>query len=139
MKIEYEGAVYDFDFDDITVRQAIKIEKHTGMTLAEWGKALSPEEEGKGADLIAMQALGWLVLHGGDIPVGDCDFKIVKLAEAFAKAAAEEEAATADEPDPTTPAGVNTPATPGSTPPPTAPPASPSPPPASPTGSGQTG
>lgn len=87
MIIEYEGQQYEFDFDDITVKQAIKVEKHTGLKLTEWGDALS-----KGADLTAMQALGWLVLHGGrDIPIEDCDFKIVKLGEAFT-AAAEKEA-----------------------------------------------
>ena len=140
MKIEYEGVVYDFDFDDITVKQAIKIEKHTGMTLQEWGRALFPEEEGNATDLIAMQALGWLVLYGGrDIPVDDCDFKIMKLIEAFAQAAEREGAAAQEEPDPTTPAGSNTPGTPASTPSPTGPPASTGPAPASFTASGPTG
>jgi hypothetical protein len=94
--IEYEGQRYEFDFDDITVKQAIKIEKHTGLTLSQWGKELSPkeDEEGSSRSLIAMQALGWLVLHGGkDIPIEDCDFKMIKLGEAFAKAAEVEAAA----------------------------------------------
>jgi hypothetical protein len=92
MIIEYEGQRYEFDFDKIRVKQAIKIEKHTGMDLSAWGRALSPEE-GKPPSLIAMQALGWLVLHGGrDIPVDDCDFEIVKLGAAFTKAAEEEAA-----------------------------------------------
>jgi hypothetical protein len=87
--IEYEGQRYEFDFEDITVKQAIKIEKHTGMGLAEWGKALAD-----GAGAVAMQAVGWLVLHGGrDIPIEDCDFKIAKLGEAFTAAAAAEETA----------------------------------------------
>jgi hypothetical protein len=91
--IEYEGQRYEFDFDKIRLKQGIKIEKHTGMDLSEWGRALSPEE-GKSPSLIAMQALGWLILYGGrdDVPVDDCDFEIVKLGEAFTKAAEEEAA-----------------------------------------------
>ena len=46
MIITYEGQRYEFDFEDITVKQAIKIEKHTGMGLSEWGKAVA---EGAGA------------------------------------------------------------------------------------------
>jgi len=92
--ITYEGRRYEFDFDRIRLKQAIKIEKHTGMDLSEWGKALSPEEEGASASLIALQAFGWLVLEGGrDTPIDDCDFEIVKFCEAFAKAAEEEAAA----------------------------------------------
>lgn len=105
MIIEYEGQRYEFDFDDITVKQAIKIEKHTGMQLSEWGKDLA-----EGASATAMQAVGWLVLHGGrDIPIDDCDFKIAALGEAFTKATAEEEAAqkareAAEDAGPTLPA-----------------------------------
>ncbi len=86
MIIDYEGARYEFDYGDITVRQAIKVEKHTGLKMTDWGEALS-----KGESLMALQALGWLVLEGGrDMPIEDCDFKIVKLGEAFAVAAARE-------------------------------------------------
>src|SRR5260370_11377266 len=93
MIIIYEGQRYEFDFDRIRLRQAIKIEKHTEMTLSEWGKALSPKEEGVSASLIAMQALGWLVLEGGrDTPIDDCDFEMMKFGEAFAKAAEKEAA-----------------------------------------------
>lgn len=93
MIITYEGQRYEFDFDKIGVRAAIKIEKHTGLTMSQWGRALSPEE-GRDADLMAVQALGWLVLHGGrDIPVEDCDFQLGAFAEAFGRGAEEEEAA----------------------------------------------
>jgi hypothetical protein len=104
--IEYEGQRYPFDFDQITVKQAIKIEKHAGMALAEWGKAAA-----EGSSLLALQAVGWLVLHGGrDIPIEDCDFKLAPLGAAFAKAAAEEEAAekareAVEDAGPTGPAG----------------------------------
>lgn len=89
MIIEYEGKRYEFNFDDITVKQAIKIEKHTGLTLSQWGREL-----GEGQSATAIQALGWLILHGGrDIPIDDCDFKMVKLGEAFERAAAALDAA----------------------------------------------
>jgi hypothetical protein len=87
--IEYEGQRYPFDFDDITVKQAIKIEKHTGMSFGEWGKAIAA-----GSSLAAVQAVGWLILHGGrDVPIEDCDFKLMQLAGALHAANAAEEAA----------------------------------------------
>ena len=91
MIVEYEGERYLFDFADITVKQAIKIEKHTGMSFGEWGKAVAT-----GGSLLALQAVGWLVLHGGrDVPIGDCDFKLMQLGEALRAANAAEEAAEA--------------------------------------------
>src|SRR6266702_7001120 len=106
MRITYEGKDYDFDFDGITVKQAIKIEKHMGCTLAEWGKRLAPEDEdagedaaenASGVDMQAMQALGWLILFDGKgIPVEDADFKIVSLGEALNAALAAEQAAEAE-------------------------------------------
>lgn len=97
MVIDYEGQKYTFDMAEVTVKQAIKIEKHTGMAFADWGEAVA-----KGADLKAVQAIGWLVLHGGrDVPIEDCDFKLMKLGEAFAAAAAADEAAAKAAEDPT--------------------------------------
>jgi hypothetical protein len=97
--IEYEGERYEFEFDEITVKQAIKIEKHTGVKLTDWGEQL-----GEGNNLLALQALGWL-LFGGTGPVDDADFKLVKLGNAFASAltaqAAAEKAAEANAPVPT--------------------------------------
>ena len=58
MIIEYEGQRYPFDFADITVKQAIRLEKYTGMPFGEWGKAVAT-----GSSLLALQAVGWLVLH----------------------------------------------------------------------------
>jgi hypothetical protein len=87
--IEYEGKSYPFDFDEIRVKQAVKIEKHTGLSLDEFGKAAAA-----GSSMLVVQAIGWLVLHGGrDVPIEDCDFKVVPFGEAFAKAAAAEDAA----------------------------------------------
>ena len=94
MNIDYEGESYPFEFDDITVKQAMKIEKHTGLSLTDWGDALAAE---KGMNLAALQALGWLVLSGGAGAVDDADFKLTKFGDAFGKAlavlAAEQKAA----------------------------------------------
>ena len=89
MIVEYEGQRYPFDFADITVKQAVKIEKFTGRPFSEWAKALSG-----GGNLVALQAVGWLILHGGDlaVPIEDCDFKIARLGEAIEAAGAAEEA-----------------------------------------------
>jgi hypothetical protein len=107
VKITYEGEQYDFDFDEIGIKQAIKIEKHVGMPLSEWGEKLS-----SGGDLLAVQALGWLILFGGKgVPVDDADFKVVKFGEAFQAAQAAEQAedaATAS--GPTVPGGNGRPA-----------------------------
>lgn len=91
MIIDYEGTAYEFDLDDLTVKQAIKIEKHIGGPMLDFEKGI-----GKG-DLTAYQALGWLILCGGDqTPIADVDFKIAKLSKAFEAAAlADAEAAKA--------------------------------------------
>ncbi len=101
MIIEYEGGKYPFDFDEIGVRQGIAIERHTGMAFADWGAALE-----KGGSLLALQAVGWLILERGDLekPIGDCNFSMGRLGAAFAKAAqdeAEAEAARTGVPGPT--------------------------------------
>jgi hypothetical protein len=91
--IVYEGASYPFDFEDIGILQAMAIEKHTGLPFTEWGDSLE-----KGGNLLALQAIGWLILEGGDLakPIAECQFKMSKLGAAFAAAAvAEAEAATA--------------------------------------------
>lgn len=96
MIIHYEGTAYEFDLDDLTVKQALKIEKHMGGPLADFEKGI-----GEG-NLTAYQALGWLILCGGDqTPIADVDFKIAKLSKAFeaaalAEAAKAEAAAAAD-------------------------------------------
>src|SRR5258708_29435798 len=59
MIIEYEGERYEFDFNDITVKQAMKIEKHTGLKLTDWGDRLGP-----GGDKLSPQALGLRVTCG---------------------------------------------------------------------------
>jgi hypothetical protein len=88
--IKYDGQEYPFDMDDITVQQALAIEKYMGGSFAEWGKKLQ-----EGGDLRARQVLGWLILHpehdGQDLSVlvkaiGDTNFKMVRLGDAIDEA-----------------------------------------------------
>lgn len=89
MIIDYDGERHEFEFDDITVKQAMKIEKHTGLKLTDWGDALAGED---GMNMQALQALGWLVLSGGTGAVDDADFKLAPFGTAFAAALAAEAA-----------------------------------------------
>lgn len=94
MIIRYDGADYAFDMDDVTVKQAMTIERFMGCSFADWGRKLQ-----EGQDLRARQALGWLILHAdGGVAVEDTDFKMVKLGNALDAAfAAEAAAVTAKE------------------------------------------
>lgn len=93
MRIEYEGQFYEFDWSDITIKQAIKIEKHLGCPIAEFGERLSTAE-GKDPDMLAVQCFGWLILHGGQgVPIEDTDFRVGALTEAVAAATLAEQAA----------------------------------------------
>lgn len=86
MRVLYEGESYEFDWAAMTVKQAIKIEKHLGCPIAEFGERLSTSE-GKNPDMLAIQCFGWLILHGGrDVPIEDADFKVKALTEAVAAA-----------------------------------------------------
>ena len=102
MIITYDGHDYPFDMDDIGVKQGIKIEKFMGCSFEEWGRKLQAGE------LMARQALGWVILHGGDltVPIEDTDFKMVALAKAL-DAAFKAEAPAEAEPVPTVAAASN--------------------------------
>ena len=96
MIIDYEGRSYDFDLDDLTVKQAIKIERHIGGPLDDFEKGIGI------GNLAAYQALGWLILYSGDeTPIADVDFKIAKLSKAFEAAVMAEAAKAEAAPDPT--------------------------------------
>jgi len=104
MRIDYQGESYEFEMADITVKQAIKIEKYLGCPIGEFGERLdtSPDEQhpdGKNPDLMAIQCLGWLILHGGKgVPIEDTDFIVTALSRAVAAGvAAEQEAVRAAE------------------------------------------
>ena len=87
MIINYDGRQYPFDMDDITVKQALKVEKYMGCSFAEWGKLL------QAGDLRARQVLGWLILHpDGGVAIEDTDFKLVALGNALDEAFKAEEA-----------------------------------------------
>lgn len=108
MKIEYDGQVYDYDYENLLVSRALKIEEHIGGTLADYEEGLS------NGRAVCFQALGWLLFHDGNpkTPIGSVEFPVVKLAMAYLAArkvlldqvAAElEEAAALAESDPTRP------------------------------------
>lgn len=97
MIIVYEGVSYPFDFDDIGVQQAIAIERHTGLPFTGWGESLE-----KGGNLLSLQAMGWLILHHGDldVPIAETNFKMAKLGAAVAAAVAAEAQAEAEKAGP---------------------------------------
>lgn len=93
MILNYDGQRYEWDIDDMTVDQALAIEKFMGCSYDEWGKRL---QQGTG-DMRAVKALGWLILHpGGDVPIEDANFKVNKLRKALEDAVAAELAAAAE-------------------------------------------
>lgn len=108
MRIEYEGQFYYFDMADITIKQAIKIEKHLGYPITEFGSRLDTSD-GKSPDMAAVQCLGWLILYGGQgIPIEDTDFRVAALTAAVndamireAKGQSAADSAPAAAPDPT--------------------------------------
>lgn len=88
MLITYEGRPYEFDLDELTVKQAIKVEKHIGGPMIEFEKGMLT------GSALCYQVLGWLIFHGGDqTPIADVDFKFGKLSQAFSEAAEREAAA----------------------------------------------
>jgi hypothetical protein len=94
MRINYEGESYEFDMADISIKQAIKIERHLGCPIAEFGERLYPSEQGKSPDMMALQCLGWLILHGGKgVPIDDTDFSVGALTKAIGDATIAEQAA----------------------------------------------
>jgi hypothetical protein len=87
LQIEYEGKSYAYDLDDITLKQAMKIEAYLGMRFSMWAQVVK-----EGGDLKALQVVGWLLLENGDLDksIDDVDFKIGRMRAAFDKAAAAE-------------------------------------------------
>lgn len=101
MIIKYDGAEYPFEIDDVTIQQALAIEKFMGCPYAEFWVKLRAE------DMLAQQVLGWIVLHpAGGIPIGDTNFRINVFNTAFAEAAQAEMEAHAPPPDEPVPTGA---------------------------------
>ena len=102
MKIDFEGRVWEFDPDTVTVQQGIAIWLAHGLTLLDW------EEGMERGDPRALQSTYWLMLtqDGAVKPIKDCDFAVGPFSQALAaaqeaaaqEAAAQEAAAAASAP-----------------------------------------
>jgi hypothetical protein len=90
--VNYEGTEYSYDAEDLDVEQALKIEKHIDGPMLDYEKGLVV------GSAKCMQALGWLILHGGDrdFPIANVNFKFKKLSDAFMAATEKEAAAEAE-------------------------------------------
>lgn len=101
MKITFEGRVWDFDEDEIDVKQAMVLHLAYGMTLKGWIEGIGQ------VDQRALTFTYWLMRQQNGVvePIADCNPKIIAFAAAYgdardaeakaaeAKAAAETEAA----------------------------------------------
>jgi|SRR5882724_1643423 len=82
IKCEYDGKSWSYDDEDLTVLQGIAVEEHIKGNLADF-------DDGLGAGrTVCIQALGWLVFHGGspDVPIASVDFPVVRLSAAWLEA-----------------------------------------------------
>jgi len=104
VKIEFEGRAWQFEMDEITVRQGESIAAYTGLSLSAWYRSLLDPDSLSW--MKSMQCLYWLIReqNGESIALESADFAPLKLMAAFNDAAAAEVASEA-EPDPTRPAG----------------------------------
>ena len=105
MKIEFEGRPWALALEDFTLQQGIAIQDYMGMSVADWLAVL--DDVKSAAWLKALAPVYWLMYaqNGEDAgPLAAVDFSVLKFAEAFIGAAAEEAGAGAL-PDPTRPAG----------------------------------
>ncbi len=94
MKIQFEDREYDLDLDEIDVAQAKVIKIHRGLTL----KGLSDGLNELDADALA--AAYWLMcVQSGltGVNIDQVNFKIIRFAEAIAKAAEAAEAASVED------------------------------------------
>src|ERR1700744_1802562 len=98
MKIDYDGAEYTLDMDEIDVVEATYIKVKTGLTLL--GLQAGLEQ----ADPDALKALFWLMnkQSGKAIDIERVNFKIVKFVEAIKNAQVDEPAEKVSE-NPTKP------------------------------------
>lgn len=127
MKIELDGLVYDLDTAHISFRQALAIQKQTGMSIADWEDSLSfsKDDEGKIRNpppewMTCVGALYWLMLaqNGEEADPETMDFDWTDFLQAYFAALSAEiarlraKAAPEPEPDPTSPAAAGAPASP---------------------------
>lgn len=126
MKIDYDGRLWDFSLEDMTVGQCETVEKYVGKGLGDWANQMTA------GGTKAIVALWWVMrAQTGDNPgpIGQPgDLRPVRLLSAFGEAADAElaarqaEAEAGGEPDPTLVPGSSpepgpTTTTPGSVPP----------------------
>jgi hypothetical protein len=93
MLVDYDGTEYDFDVENITLKQAKAIKDSCGLTLH--GLEVGIEE----GDPDALRAMFWLmqVSSGVKTSLEDVDFKIVKFSKAIDEAVRKQQAADAEE------------------------------------------
>lgn len=128
MKIEFGGRDWDLDTAHVSFRQALAIQKQTGMSVADWEDSLDFKEDDEGKVLnpppewlVSVGALYWLMLaqNGEDADPDTMEFDWTGFLQAYFTALAAEiarlKAAKAAEPDPTQPSPT-TPSPPGDRP-----------------------
>lgn len=95
MLIKFDDREYEFDAEEIDVRQAMVIKVKTGYSLLQWQAALEQ------ADVDAIKGLYWLMLsqNGITVDIDQVNFKLIKFANAFKEAAKAER--EADDANPT--------------------------------------
>lgn len=114
MEIDFEGRTWQLDLDEISLRQGVQVQAHTGLTLRKWEASLLDDDHPQ--FLQSYQAVYWVMLgQNGETPppVGDTDFKVIRFFEAVIAGleAAMKEAGAAEDaaPDPTRPAPASAP------------------------------
>ncbi|GAA1701643.1 hypothetical protein [Fodinicola feengrottensis] len=78
-KVDWEGKTYDFDPEDIDVKQGIAIQYGTGMTLKAFNDGIQE------VDVHAWQALMWLMKNqnGEQCNIQDLNFKVNAFSNAI--------------------------------------------------------
>jgi hypothetical protein len=99
VKIEFEGRTWEFDEDEVTVKQAMVLHLTYKMTLKDWIEGLGQ------VDQRALHFTYWLMLQQNGVvkPIADCDPKVIAFGVAFAEARQADSAEPEPEPDPTSP------------------------------------
>jgi hypothetical protein len=82
MLVQFDGTDYEFDLDDIDVRQAIKIQNETGLTVADMWEGF------KRMDPRACLAMYWLMMaqSGKAVDMNKSNFKLVQFHSAVLEA-----------------------------------------------------
>lgn len=101
MKVEFEGRTWEFDPDDLDVRQATVLHLTHGMTIKAWSDGFAD------LDYRSYHFAYWLMLQQAGIvrPIADCNPKVIDFIVAYQEGRTAEAAAQAaeevPEPDPT--------------------------------------